>query len=315
MSASVTFKALLASTTIESLLAEEGKSSKLVSVNSEQSLGDALKIMNENMIVSVPVIDGDKCVGVIDNVDVMNYLNKQFENIREWLSASEASVETVLAEVRVKEVIDFAHGDPLVVTGEAATCESVMKFFASGWSHRCVVNTKNGFAVISQYDIVKMLANAMKKNKELSDACESIILLDRLTSRSVTDETVTIGSTENVFSAMDRMVQKKVHALAVVDEIEDGKIVGNFSSTDLLNVEYGQFKEFALSVRQFLEKYSPTSLNPVTVEADGTSLANVMNLFAGMGLHRLWIVDSGSQTSFPLGVVSLTDVLKIVNDM
>jgi CBS domain-containing protein len=65
-----------------------------------------------------------------------------------------------------------------------------------------------------------------------------------LNSRLVTDETVSIRSTENVFRVLDRMVQKKVHALAVVDEMEDEKIIGNFSATDLLNVKHGHITLF-----------------------------------------------------------------------
>jgi len=318
MSAS-TFKQILSDATVGGTLSHKDSEAsmprKLVSISSKSSLSDALKVLNDNMIVSVPVIDDGKCVGIVDNIDIINYLNKQFENIREWLSNSEASVEEVLSGILVSEIIDFAHGDPLVVTGEKATIQSIMNLLVSGMTHRCVVNTQEGYGIISQYDIIKLLAETLKNNKDLQEECDSIILLDRLNSRSLSDETVTIGATASVFEVLDRMVQKQVHAVAVVDEMEDGKIVGNFSATDLLNVGCGQFKEFSLSVHEFLEKYSPASLCPVTIEAEGTSLANVIDMFASLGLHRLWIVDSGSQTSFPVGVVTLTDVLKIVHQM
>jgi len=313
------FKQILSSTKVGDFLSRKDSEAsmprKLVSINSKSTLAEALKVLNDNMIISVPIIDGENCVGIIDNIDIINYLNKQFENIREWLANSEVSVEGVFSEVLVSEVVDFAHGDPFVVTSENATIQSVMKFFASGWSHRCVVKTKEGYAILTQYDIVKLLADSMQSDKNLYELCEAIFLLDRLNSRSLSDETITIGSTASVFEALDRMIQKQVHALAVVDETDDGRIVGNFSATDLLNVGYGQFKEFSLSVYEFLEKYSPASLTPVTVEADWTSLANVLDLFSKLGLHRLWIVDSESQASFPIGVVTLTDVLKIVNQM
>lgn len=311
------FNHVLNSTTVKHLLQTRagGSDKPVISLPITSTLTDALTVMEENMIISIPLVDGDRCVAIIDNVDILNFLVKSIADIKDWLINSSAEVNTVLAGVKVTEVIDFSQGDPLLVTGEDANVESLMKFFTSGLSHRCVVNTKSGFSICSQFDVVRLLNSSMKVHKQLERAAESHQVMNHLQSRSVTDETVTIGSTEYVYAVLDRMVEKKVHAVAVVDEMKDGQIIGNFSATDLLHLKDCRFKELSLSVREYLDKHSPTSLNPVTIEAGGTTVSDVLGLFAETGLHRLWVVDSGSNTSFPVGVVTLSDILKIVSNL
>jgi len=305
---------VLQSTSLEQLLgSREGTRQKFLSLDADSTLADAFRVMYDNMIVSVPILENGRCVGIVDNVDIIHYLIKQFENIRDWLAMSSANINAVLAGVKVKELINNATHDPLVITGEENSTASVMKFFSGGFCHRLIVQTKNGYAVCSQMDLIKLLATSIKNNKELFEMADSLSLIDSLQSRSLTDETVTIASQENLFAALDRMVEKSVYALAVVDEMEEGKIIGNFSATDFLNLAFCQFKELSTTVLEFLTTHSPASLNPLTVETEGTTLAMAIQLLAETGFHRLWIVDSDSSMKFPLGVVTLTDILKIVS--
>jgi predicted transcriptional regulator len=286
-----------------------------ITLTPNSTLADALRVMVDNLIVSVPVVEGDRCVGIVDNVCVLNYLAKQVESVKEWMAFSTERFEETLAAVSLKDVLEGVRHESLIISHQKSNVQSLLKFFSSGSCHRCVVHTSNGFGICSQLDVVMYLSRKLKEMDEIRKTLEDISLADNLRSRSLLDGVITIGKDQMVFEALNIMSEKNVPALAVVDTDRDRQIIGNFSATDLLSLKYCELNELSLSVEQFLLRYSPNSLSPITVEEDATTLANVINLFSNFGVHRLWIVDSESFAKVPIGVVTLTDALKMINNI
>jgi CBS domain-containing protein len=303
---------LLTNTLVEQVIRGKGNA---ITLSPNASMADALRVISDNLIISVPVVDGNRCVGIVDNTTVLHFLAKQVESVKEWMAFSEERFEELLAGISLKDAMEGVKRESLVLTSEKSNVQSLLKFFSSGSCHRCVVHKSNGFSVCTQLDVVMYINEKLKSNPELYKLVDGTRLMENLKSRSIMDQTITIRKDQMVFEAINVMSEKNVPALAVIDAQKDGQIVGNFSATDLLALKYCELNELALTVEQYLAQYSPNSLSPVTIEEDGTTLANGIELFSQLGIHRLWIVDSEEFAKVPLGVVTLTDTIKMINSL
>jgi len=151
---------------LESRLTKKG----FISVGENDPLVDCLDMMLKHKISAVPVMkngedsDGQviHCIGIVDVYDVLKFLVKELEVIEGWTGWAPVKFRELMQGVKVKDIMDLAHGDPLVVGNAKSSLKSVVRFFSSGLSHRCVVHLKgNDFAVLSQVDVMHFLA---KKN-------------------------------------------------------------------------------------------------------------------------------------------------------
>lgn len=190
-----------------------------------------------------------------------------------------------------------------------------MRFFASGLVHRCVVHMeeKSDYAVLSQVDLASWLGNKVADNVELREIFSKIPLISELKNRSSeTHQVVQSNLNETVFHTLQKMDRDRVQAVAVVDD--SGRLQGNFSVSDLIHLDSAKMADLKLSVEDYLKKNSKWSLTPLAILNDKeTMLAETIMLFSGIGVHRIWLVDSPMDSSFtPSGVVSVTDVLQIV---
>jgi len=134
-----------------------------------------------------------------------------------------------------------------------------------------------------------------------------IPLLEKLTSRSF-EETVAVKASDSILKVLLLMKKKAVSAVAVIHPVTEN-IVGNFSASDLLKLKSCDLSDLCMQVKTFLEIYSPTSTVPQTIESQGTTLGETIKLFSQLGIHRLWMIDSSTGSSVPVGVVTLTDIM------
>ena len=107
------------------------------------------------------------------------------------------------------------------------------------------------------------------------------------------------------YNALHLMQTKLISGVALVDD--DGKLAGNFSATDLRGLYLEKFPMLLQPVSDYLEEFSPSSLNAYCVKADAT-FANVVKELVESKLHRLWVIDDDYK---PIGIVSLTDICAI----
>jgi CBS-domain-containing membrane protein len=316
---------LFMKTTLEELLNfKPGYAPKeLVSINTTSTVAECVRVMFDRNITSIPVMDAEvanHCVAVVDIKDVCRALLNKLEEIEEWGYWPEVKFSEFLEETSISSVIDFAHGDPLVASSGSASVFSIMKFFSSGLSHRAVIllSDKHTYSVVSQTDVISWLASYMVRNEELRNQLFSIPLLSELHNRSSeSHEVVKAVWTESVYNILKLMERELVQAVALVDE--EGRLQGNFSASDLIHLEKALVSDLKLSAKDYLEKFSRTSLNPLAVlekEKDlsmRSSLAEVLVLFSSMGMHRIWLLDSPVDAKFsPSGVITSTDVLQLV---
>jgi len=118
---------------------------------------------------------------------------------------------------------------------------------------------------------------------------------------------------DSVYDILKVLIKEGVHAVGLVDDT--GKLQANFSASDLIHLDKVLISDIRLSGKEYLKKYSVSSLTPLSLLHDqSTTLADALLIFTAMGLHRVWLVDSPMDSRFsPVGVVTISDVLQITN--
>ncbi len=180
----------------------------------------------------------------------------------------------------------------------------VIDIFARG-VHRTALVNEDGqvVGIVSQSNVVTELAKHLHMG-ELKELGNRSIASLGLGKQAVT----TISDHDSVLQALHRLDHTGFSALAVVHR--NGRMCGNFSASDLRGLTQEQFPGFLRTVQDFLELHSPKSLAPVVVHAEA-SLSTVVHQLSGHHLHRVWVVDGDYK---PIGVVSLTDIMRLLRD-
>lgn len=289
----------------------------MIFVKREESLNSCMNKMLSCKISSVPVIEDGRCVAIVDVKDVMRFLIKELEYIQEWTCWAPVKFAELMEGVSVKDIIDFAHGDPLLVADGKTILISLLKFFNSGLCHRCVVHLEGGeFGILSQIDVMHYLAQMITENSEnLREILEKIPLSENLANRSsAANSVVSAYGSDKVINVLKLMYSKDVSAVAIVNG--DDKLDANFSLSDILRLETASFSDLNLSVEEYLKKHSAWSLTPLAVQKEDGSLADAIVLFSAIGIHHLWIVDSSIFEKFtPIAIISLTDMFHMLSKL
>jgi CBS domain-containing protein len=296
-----------------------------IAVTEDEPLNSCLEKMLKHKVSSLPVMklskgEDDKpwanCVGIVDVKDVLQFLIKELEYIEGWTCWAPLEFKTLMQEVLVRDVIDLAHGDPLVMAHANSFLRSVVKFFAGGVSHRCVIHMQdNDFAILSQVDIMHYLAKRISEEDDMLRAfLENIPLTEKLSNRGTDSSVITAKLGDSVMSILKKMYSNDVSAVAIVDE--QGKLHANFSTSDVLHFEFGMLSDLNLPVADFLKKYASWAFTPLAVQKEDGSLADAVVLFSALAIHRVWLVDSSVYESFaPVGVVTLTDMFSMLTKL
>jgi len=103
----------------------------------------------------------------------------------------------------------------------------------------------------------------------------------------------------------------QVSALPVLDN--NGKVIGNFSASDLKKFISDEWMSFSWTVGDYIKKYS--SFQSKTIKSNEL-FSNLIKNFAegveGHRYHRFWIVDDEGK---PTSTVTMTDVMRMIRDI
>jgi CBS domain-containing protein len=289
---------------------------ELVTVGYEASMHDCLRAMIDNKVSAIPVLDEySKVVGIVDMTDVCRTLIEGLSEAEGWKTWPDYKFSELLGEIPVTDGVDFAKGDPLLVTSSESSVKSIMKFFSSGLAHRCVIRYEGdmkGFGIVSQVDVASWIASKIDEDEELRQAFLDIPLLSELQNRSSESHHIVQALwTDSVFDILKLMMKEQVRAVGLVDE--QGKLQGNFSASDLVHLDDGSVADIRLTGKEYLKKYSSWSLTPVSfLDNESANLGEALMMFSAIGIHRVWLVNSPMYEKFqPTGVMTVTDVLHI----
>lgn len=278
----------------------------LVSIKSTDSVEAAIKILADNKILSVPVIDKNTVIGVLDIVDVVHFVNKVAPDEQSLKENELLSLEVAgraLALESVSAIINASGKDPYVPIDEHNKVSMAVNLFAGG-IHRVPVANSTGAIVgtLSQTDVVKYL-HAHLVEGELKHVGNKTVKELGLSNKTV----VTVNIHDCVLAAIEVIVDRSTSGVGVIDST--GKLAGNLSASDCKGLYKEQFPSFLLPVGDYLEKHSPGSLNPICA-TENTTLIEVINEMVDNHIHHLYVIEDFK----PVGIISATDIMKSIRD-
>lgn len=262
----------------------------IVHLKPTDTVGQAMVVMNKHRITAIPVADETKLVGFLDMVDVAAYTCDFAKEQKEGQVDLE---HTRLSALKPGSKYNFMSLDMNPVY-------SVMEVFAQGGQHRCALFDADGQIrnVVSQSDVCRYLWKLFQ-TKEPGSALENASRTIVVGSKGVDS----VKDTDTVFTTLELLASKKHQSVAIVDT--SGKLVGNFSVTDMRALDTMDKKQFEANVLDFLKATSPRSLSPCAVKEQQTIYA-ALETVVREKIHGIWIVDGDGK---PTSRVSLSDII------
>ena len=262
---------------IKNLMSED-----LITVDKDQNLTDALKLLRKHNVSRLPVTNNKELVGIIAERDIANKLgSSKYEN----MPASRLHVSSVM----VKDVITVPQSMQL---GEVAKI-----MLEKGIGSVPVMDDDKMVGIVSKADFVTLAVG---------------IAFDKISVKEVMCKNVVdVSPTERIVHARRQMLEAHVGRLPVID---DDELVRMITSKDLMRA----FIEFRKSVPEKYQKAQIKDLlvedimssNPVSVSKD-MSITEVSNIIMETGFNGLPVVEDDKV----VGIITQTDILRLIEKL
>jgi len=280
-------------------LAENSK--KLVTIWSDDTVGDALKTLRKNQITSAPIMDqySKKCYAMVDYVDVATFISRKMQGLNQNLQISLTGKE--LSVQSLKPVADLSGHNPYVPVKTNHKVNYVTDLFSKGLKRVVIVSEEDVFkqeGIITCFSIINFLKNH-SQNGQLADmGLMTIKELDL-----IRKDVFPITEKETVLEAIERITETGTNALPLVNS--EGSLIGNFSAADVVWLFSEQAPPFFATAIEYLQTFNPESMRPIFCRCE-TSLSGVIHLISNEHVHQVWVVDGMKL----MGVVTVHDIIK-----
>ena len=262
---------------IKNLMSED-----LITVDKDQNLTDALKLLRKHNVSRLPVTNNKELVGIISERDIANKLgSSKYEN----MPPSRLHVSSVM----IKDVITVPQSMQL---GEVAKI-----MLEKGIGSVPVMDDDKMVGIVSKADFVTLAVG---------------IAFDKISVKEIMcKDLVVVSPTERIVHARRKMLEAHIGRLPVVD---DDKLVGMITSKDLMRA----FIEFRKSVPEKYQKAQIKDLlvedimssNPVSVSKD-MSITEISNIIMETGFNGLPVVED----NVVVGIITQTDILILLEKL
>eukprot|EP01095_Lingulamoeba_sp_RSL-Kostka_P017788 TRINITY_DN9475_c0_g1_i1.p1 TRINITY_DN9475_c0_g1~~TRINITY_DN9475_c0_g1_i1.p1 ORF type:complete len:311 (-),score=109.88 TRINITY_DN9475_c0_g1_i1:29-961(-) len=279
----------------------------IISLKENDTVEEGLKLLSDNKILSLPVLDEENnLVGLLDILDIASYIAKITpEDVivkGDELNSLNIAGKAIGVEL-VKNVMGQSGRDNVVPIFHSNKVSMAVDVLGKG-VHRVPLfcsETNEIKHSLSQSDVIKFLEEHIKRggNKLMAD-------ITAIQMGMIKENVISCNESDSVLDCVSKFPENGISALAVVSD--EGKLVGNFSASDLKCLSQESFPDLLLSVHDFLEKHSPNSLNPVVVKSDAT-LENIIAEVTSNHIHRVFILNNDY---LPIGICALTDILNFI---
>jgi acetoin utilization protein AcuB len=125
----------------------------VVSVESEQSCHWALQVMNAADVARLPVLDGNRLVGVVTELDI----RRRAPHLAGLVSSSEEDA-LLLASTHVGGVM---RGSPLTIGPEASIADAASVMLARDVSTLCVTDQGRLVGMLTLRDVLRAVSEAV----------------------------------------------------------------------------------------------------------------------------------------------------------
>ncbi|WP_462316616.1 CBS domain-containing protein [Methanobrevibacter sp.] len=262
---------------IKNLMSED-----IITIDKDQNLSDALKLLRKNNVSRLPVVNNKELVGIISERDIASKLgSSKYES----MPASRLHISSVM----VKDVFTVPETMQL---GEVAKL-----MLDNGIGSVPVMCEDKMVGIVSKADFVTLAVG---------------IAFDKITVKEImTKDLIVVSPTERLVHARRQMMEGHVGRLPVVD---DGNLVGMLTSKDLMRA----FIDFRKHVP---EKYQKSQIkevliedimssNPIFTSKDAT-ISEVAKIMIETGYNGLPVVDDNKV----VGIITQTDILRLIEKL
>ena len=263
---------------IKNLMSED-----LITIDKDQNLSDALKLLRKHNVSRLPVTNHKELVGIISERDIASKLgSSKYES----MPASRLHISSVM----VKDVFTVP---------ETMQLDEVAKLML-----------ENGIGSVPVMDADDNMVGIVSKADFVTLAMG--IAFDKITVKEIMTKDLTVVSpTERLVHARRLMMEDHVGRLPVV---EDGKLVGMLTSKDLMRA----FIDFRKNVpekyqksqiKEVLVEYIMSS-NPTVTSRDAT-ISEVAKIMIETGFNGLPVVEDNKV----VGIITQTDILRLIEKL
>lgn len=262
---------------IKNLMSED-----LITVDKDQNLSDALKLLRKHNVSRLPVTNNKELVGIISERDIANKLgSSKYES----MPASRLHISSVMVK------------DVFTVPKEMQLEDVAKLMLDNGIGSVPVMDDEKMVGIVSKADFVTLATG---------------IAFDKITVKEImSKELITVSSTERIVHARRQMIESNVGRLPVVD---DEELVGMITSKDLMRA----FIDFRKKVPEKYQKSQIKELlvedimstNPTSVTKD-MSITEISQIIMETGFNGLPVVEDGKV----VGIITQTDILKLIEKL
>ncbi|WP_405293070.1 CBS domain-containing protein [Methanobrevibacter sp.] len=262
---------------IKNLMSED-----IITIDKDQNLSDALKLLRKHNVSRLPVTNNKELVGIISERDIANKLgSSKYES----MPASRLHISSVM----VKDVFTVPQ------TMQLDEVASLM--LEKGIGSVPVMDDEKMVGIVSKADFVTLAVG---------------IAFDKITVKEIMKKDLTVVSpTERLVHARRLMIEAHVGRLPVVDE---DRLIGMVTSKDLMRA----FIDFRKKVP---EKYQKSQIKEVLVEdimssnptytSKDTTISEVAKIMMDTGYNGLPVVE-GEEV---VGIITQTDILRLIEKL
>jgi len=281
---------------------------KIYSLKKSDTMDLAVKMMGDHHIHCCPVLEDNKCIGLVDVIDALEYIDQHspqddrpdFTRKRHDDERAKASLE--IRNCEVSQLINFSGQNQTHRFKENDSLDKVAMSLASGFQ-RVIVENDSGHltGIISQSDLVRMLYQNIG-NDEYKNIRDKTVESMGYTIRPI--ESVT--EDQQLKDAIRALLKQGGGSLPVVDS-GTGRLLANFSAFDLKSLFLEETPRFTQTILGFLRRYNPRVSDQPKVLAPNSNFGQALKMFCLAKLHNIWVVNPSDS---PMGVVSLGDILR-----
>ena len=257
-------------------------STTLITIDKDQSLSDALKLLRKNKISRLPVLNNKELVGIVSERDIAKKLgSSKYES----MPASRLHVSSVM----VKDIISVPQSMRLAEVADI--------MLENGIGSVPVIDDDKMVGIVSKADFVTLAIDG-----EYDNVCTKDIMSKDVTS---------VSPSERLVHARRVIIDAKVGRLPVID---DEDLVGMITSKDLMRA----FIDFRKKVP---EKYQKSQIKEVLVEdimstnplvvAKEDSISDVAKIMIETGYNGLPVVENDKV----IGIITQTDILRLISKL
>jgi len=290
---------MLATTPIRNILVPKS----LLVVQARENVATLLQKLRDSQLRCAVVYDTENLfIGFVDALDVATHVL----NVTDWARDVTQESFKILdwqAQRFVIEcsgtLINSSFGNPFQTITPDTLLRDAVSLMSTGIHRLAVVENGNLVNIMSQWDVLMLL---LARVSFLGTSIEKTILDAGLIRSGV----LTVPDNTDVVEVIKYLNDNQLSGAPLVDNT--GKISGNFSATDLLNLTEVNFPLLTLSVREFFYRVNGFLKPPIVCKRSDTVEALLLKM-ACYGIHRVYVVD---EYFVPIGVITLTDIMKFL---